>query len=988
MAACFVFAAARLASHAGSLAPNGDFEKEDHGALAAWMPLNTIIDKAPNNVNGISDGYADIVWDTDSSSGGHGSLLIRGTGNRHSDQQTDTCVISPKIPVQENKRYKFIYSWKANGLMAERAGRYCCLCPLVQCFAGNGRPGYANYWYGRLWNTYDRDRDKMLAEEGGRMQAQNSTEWQTAEYDFTTPAATTDLQIELRVSSTVPSHPFSVWFDNVSIVPAAEAVNHTSAVAAGPAATLPDDPAFDIPAMSPQSEWIDRTMPPRTARGLETGDINYTPPAAPYGSGIQRVMKLLATSTPQRRNRVNIMIYGQSIVEDYRDQRMRLLIDDLRSAYPYADIVTENLALGGFTSDNLRITAGRDFSSVYPDLVILHDYSYGDDDALREENTEAVYSALHDDTTAEMLALTHHLSHPGIIDAKPPYNYFHWNGVTLDRDSDLIRSLARKYGYEVADMRADWKKFLTDTCPAAATDENALRMRVLDYLQDQVHQNPRGGLLMERIALRHFQEIPNPKPNWTDQVKVYTPNGQEWPQTSAIYPSGGMIVKKPMKLDFVGNRVDLLAMPITDGKPGGARVLIDGKPPSSFPEVYVPTRTTQKPTGGWPMITRIDLGTSPAAQDWTLTYTKVDPAKSRSDVAQPDTFHAEFRLSGSVTGPDGSGDTRERFVSKSGQITLDPRYNLKPLFLAGYIPPVGFQVKWSVVAQAMDIWQQRSGVDPTLEDRYTLAQGLPNTRHTLEVIPNGDGPIGLRAIVAYHPRSPIVSNDYVKIPDAGNGKSGPALMPDPHVVQIDVGKVLNARTVTTFSAGLLIPYSCSIDGVGSVATKAAADALKLPDGHTLPDDGNFPSNACHPQVVLNYSNVDGDGNQVRSSPLKDDYSFGVPSRKYARMLLFFAGAGSPALHITLTYKDGSAENRRIVLPNAQQVIDTTTGKDCFYLARNLANWSLDSQIYGQAQHNILGFDVQPSAKKVLTRVEVHKEMGIVSFWGATGVTSN
>ena len=52
---------------------------------------------------------------------------------------------------------------------------------------------------------------------------------------------------------------------------------------------------------------------------------------------------------------------------------------------------------------------------------------------------------------------------------------------------------------------------------------------------------------------------------------------------------------------------------------------------------------------------------------------------------------------------------------------------------------------------ALDVWQQNANVDPATEDRYTLAQGLTNGKHTLEIIPNGDGPLSLRAFVVYHP---------------------------------------------------------------------------------------------------------------------------------------------------------------------------------------------------------------------------------------------
>jgi hypothetical protein len=722
-----MMAAATLPSH-GNLVPNGDVEKEDNGTLAAWMPQETIIDAVPNNVNGISNGYADIIWDTASCGDGKGSLLVKGLGIRHSNQSTLTSLISPKISLKENTAYKLAYSWKGNGLMAPQNGDYCRGNINLRFYAGNGTPGYANY-FGRLVNNTSKNRDTMIEEKIMPAQEQDSDTWQKAEYEFTTPAKTTDMQIGLWVTCTKPLHPYSFWFDNISVEPVGESA----------------------PAPAAPPEWKARTLPPRTARGLETGDISFVPPVIPNGSRIQRTMKLLATSTPEHKNRVKILVYGQSIVADGRDQKMRLLIDELRTMFPNADIVSENRALGGFTSDKLKNTAETDLYPFYPDLVIMHDYSGGTTDEERRLNTETIYAGLRGRTTAEMLTLTHHLSHTGFIDDVPPYSFFKTNQKLNGNDSDLIRLLADKYGFEIADMRMNWEKFLVDTRPAAATDVNTLRLHIIDYIQDTVHHNPRGGLLMERIVREHFKYIPEQKPYWLDMVKVYTPDGKRWAQDKEEYPTGGAIIDKPLKFEFEGNRIDLLGMPLKDGKPGSAKVLIDGKAPSAFPEVYVPTRATLKPKSPWLMVTRVELGKNAVPEEWTMTYTKVAPAMSKPEVTKPDTFDFEFELKGSVTGPDGKGNNKEKFVSNSGRITLDPQWYLGPTFLQGYVPPVGFEVKWNVVAQGQDVWQQKADNDPALEDRCTLVQGISNGKHTLEIIPNGDGPLGLRAIVVYQP---------------------------------------------------------------------------------------------------------------------------------------------------------------------------------------------------------------------------------------------
>src|SRR5450755_1984382 len=93
------------------------------------------------------------------------------------------------------------------------------------------------------------------------------------------------------------------------------------------------------------------------------------------GLGIQRTMTLLATSTPQHRNTVRILFYGQSITEQNWWQSVA---DDLKRRFPNANLIIENRALGGFASQLLVKTAETDLYSFYPDLMIFHVYGAHD----------------------------------------------------------------------------------------------------------------------------------------------------------------------------------------------------------------------------------------------------------------------------------------------------------------------------------------------------------------------------------------------------------------------------------------------------------------------------------------------------------------------------------------------------------------------------------------------------------------------------------
>ena len=70
--------------------------------------------------------------------------------------------------------------------------------------------------------------------------------------------------------------------------------------------------------------------------------------------------------------------------------------------------------------------------------------------------------------------------------------------------------------------------------------------------------------------------------------------------------------------------------------------------------------------------------------------------------------------------------------------------------LAGLKPlPETFDVRWSVISLFVDTFVSPGITDPTIETTVTLAQGLPNTHHTLEITGSPATPIA--AIRVYRP---------------------------------------------------------------------------------------------------------------------------------------------------------------------------------------------------------------------------------------------
>ena len=195
-----------------------------------------------------------------------------------------------------------------------------------------------------------------------------------------------------------------------------------------------------------------------------------------WGRNIQRTMRLLATSEPQKRNTVRILFYGQSITEQSWCQAVA---DDLRTRFPNANLVIENRALGGFASQMLVKTAETDLYPFYPDLLIFHVYGAHDkyDDIIR---------CVRQRTTAEILQQNDHVTSPADFTEETdpvklwPPNGRDWNAFM---NHNWLPAVSKRYGTELCDQRRVWKRYLT---------ENDLQPKQL--LIDGVHLNATANL--------------------------------------------------------------------------------------------------------------------------------------------------------------------------------------------------------------------------------------------------------------------------------------------------------------------------------------------------------------------------------------------------------------------------------------------------------------------------------------------------------------
>jgi hypothetical protein len=446
------------------------------------------------------------------------------------------------------------------------------------------------------------------------------------------------------------------------------------------------------------------------------------PPPAPavddshFGSGIQRTMTLLATSTPEHRHPVRILFYGQSITQQKWWQDVA---NDIKRRFPYADLIIENRAIGGFAAPLLIRPAEHDLYPFYPDLMIFHVYG-GDNDY------EAIIANVRRRTTSEIAFHSDHVTWlPTGTNADDPekLRVYQWHD---DHSTQWLPKLADKYGCEMIEIREPWKRYLKDN-----------NLLPKDLLSDGVHLNDWGNFLLASLVKPHLRYDPTfPNNLWKNLVRTYVVG------TDVQWKDGKLI------LEFEGNRVDAIAKPILTNKSAAgqlnqARVFIDGKKPSEFPELYSITRPSNAVGVSWPAILQVSWEKPLLVEDWTARITEID--------ADANKFN--FEVFGSKTGFDGSGVSNQKFVSHSGRVVIEPRnWWLKSAYkYSGKPIPTGFQIKWQVKPMFVDMYVTPQVKDSSRESFTTLAQNLSNSRHRLEIIPDKGGIMPIQSLRVYQP---------------------------------------------------------------------------------------------------------------------------------------------------------------------------------------------------------------------------------------------
>lgn len=438
----------------------------------------------------------------------------------------------------------------------------------------------------------------------------------------------------------------------------------------------------------------------------------YPEPAPPlddahFGANVRRTMNLLATSTPEKRNTVHIIFYGQSITAG--QPWVTTVINELKSRYPYANIIAEDKAVSGFASQRLVNAAELDIYPAYPDLVIFHVYG----SHIEYEN---IIRRIRERTTAEILITNDHIEGNNPTDSLGNYTDEGWTASMYT----YTRNFAKTYNCEYVDLRADWKRYLKDNGYLAS-----------QLLNDNVHLNAHGNYLYASLVLRQLIHRPDLDAEAEGLTEDYVIGEDiDWDMETGV-----------LNMPFAGNRVDAIYDEQPSETAAEAEVWLDGQIPSTFPEFYVHTRPSPNPWSSRPVFNRADSNNPKIVEDWTMTITSVNGTSFNYSVA------------GSITGADGSGANTANFISNSGRVVISG--DADHWFDGRFVPDharaaIGQKITWKTVPLFSDTVSYEP-VDNAIQGTQVLFKGATHSRHMLQLSSSDPANVGLKMLRVYRP---------------------------------------------------------------------------------------------------------------------------------------------------------------------------------------------------------------------------------------------
>lgn len=395
------------------------------------------------------------------------------------------------------------------------------------------------------------------------------------------------------------------------------------------------------------------------------------------------------------------------------------LAELIRQQFPQAPKVVYKKIAGNSTSYHFAHGWARHLVIPdQPDLVLL--YNYGQTDDLERMITE-----LRRHTTADIVVGSLHWCRPHQRVWPDP------EARNSHQDPQALRTMCEKYGVEFVENRRELTQYMLDH-----------ELAIEDMLADSVHESRYAARMTVMNIGRHFHQAAQFTYDPTSRERrleveaseAVEMDGNQWTVAEDGSARTATAQGSDVTVRFTGNRIELIGWRSPGG--GVADVWIDGRPATEaevFYAGYIQPDKANAPCPPNPPRDRcphaVTLGKNLVPQQWTITMT--------SDTC-------DYRLVGSVTGPDGQGHALRPFTSASGQIIIEPE-----CWRDAKNNRQGDRFAFDVVRAAIGCVDFESSVKEKF--RLRLADFLPNQPHVLKLVARGDGPVTVDAFDVFEP---------------------------------------------------------------------------------------------------------------------------------------------------------------------------------------------------------------------------------------------
>ena len=396
-----------------------------------------------------------------------------------------------------------------------------------------------------------------------------------------------------------------------------------------------------------------------------------------------------------------------------------LLTDLLRQRFPRMPKVVYRKIAGNSTSYHFSHGLARHLVIPdQPDVVLLYNFGKTDD-------LERMIVELRRHTTADILVGSLHWCKPHqAVWPNPEVRNSH-------QDPQALRALCAKYGVEFVENRREMTQYMLDH-----------HLTMEDLLADSVHENRYAAKMTVMNIARHFNQAAeycyDPRTRERREEVETSPAIQmdagKWTSAEDGAARTARAQGSAMTVRFTGNRIDLVGWRGPEG--GTAEVWLDNRPAGEAeafvagyiePDKHNALRPPNPPRDRAPHA--VTLGKNLVPQKWTMTLT--------SD-------KGDYQLTGSVTGPDGTGNAFKKSFSTSGQVLVEPDF-----WRDAQHNRTGDRFTFEVSRAVSSPVNFKSAKKEKF--RLRLAAHLANGPHVLKLVARGDGSVTVDAFDVFEP---------------------------------------------------------------------------------------------------------------------------------------------------------------------------------------------------------------------------------------------